>query len=130
MRVRRAPRLQFTSMIDIIFLLLIFFMATTTLAPPEAQLASALQAQREGGRAADLEPQVIDVMLLDGDAIYRFGERVLRSQEDLTALLREMPKEGGVFVRVADDVRVGWAAAALQASKDAGFTKVTYVPAP
>ena len=59
-RRRTAPRLQFTSMIDVVFLLLIFFMTTTSLAIPEAQLSSALQVERESGRAADLLPQIVE----------------------------------------------------------------------
>jgi len=120
-------RLQFTSMIDVIFLLLIFFMATTTLSPPESQLPSALRARSESGGAADLEPQIVEAVRAQGRTVYRLGERVLFNKLELTTVLSRLPKEGGVFVKVADDVSVEWAAGALQACEDAGFDKVNYV---
>jgi len=116
-------------MIDVIFLLLIFFMTTTTLSKPESQLRPGLQAQRAGGRAADLEPQIVDVKLIGGEPAFQLGERVARRQAALVAMLEALPKEQGVFIRVWDDVNVAWATSAMQAARDAGFTKVNYVPA-
>jgi biopolymer transport protein ExbD len=116
-------------MVDVIFLLLIFFLLTTSYTPPEARLTPALQAQRvSGGRAADLEPQIVLAELINGAPAYRVGERVLRDQTALQQLLASLPKEAGVFVRADDALPVRWPAAALQAAYDAGFTKVTYVP--
>ncbi len=122
------PRLQLTSMIDVIFLLLIFFMVTTTFSAPERQLASSLHTERKTGKAADLQPQIVEAMLVDGAPAFVLGDRVTRDQPSLTELLRTLPKEGGVFVRVDRNVHVGWSAAALQACRDAGFEKVNYVP--
>ena len=42
--------------------------------------------------------------------------------------IRSLPKEPGVVVRVADDVTVEGAASALQACRDAGFTRIAYQP--
>ena len=47
---QRVERLKLAAMIDVIFLLLIFFMVTTTLSRPESQLASGLRAQEATGR--------------------------------------------------------------------------------
>ena len=46
----------------------------------------------------------------------------------LAAVLRQLPKEGGVFLRVDGGVTAEAVAAGLQACKDAGFTKISYVP--
>lgn len=117
-------------MIDIIFLLLIYFFLSTTLAPPESRLSPALRAERrDAGSSADLQPQVVEVARIGGSPGFRLGGRVLRGQEALTEALRDLPKEIGVFVRVSDGVTARWPAAALQACRDAGFGKVTYVPA-
>lgn len=124
-----APRLQFTSLIDVIFLLLIYFVTTFSFAKPESDLSSALRSQRGGGRAADLQPQIVEARPIDGRPAYKLGANVTRSQSDLTSLLRDLPKEGGVFVKVDGAVTVGWVAGALQACHDAGFSKVNYVPA-
>ncbi len=125
---RAVPRLQLTTMIDVVFLLLIFFLSTISFARPESELSSALQTERGGGRAADLQPQIIEATLIGGVPTYLLGDRTARDKQSLTAILRQLPKETGVFVRVSGDVSVGFAAAAIQACRDAGFSRVSYVP--
>lgn len=128
-RSRRMPPLQLVSMVDMIFLLLIYFLASTSYAPPESHLAPALMAQQvAGGRAADFSPQVVEVAAVAGEPAYRIGERVLRSPGALRGVLEELPKEGGVFVKGAGNVETRWAIEAIQAARDAGFVRVTYVP--
>jgi len=116
-------------MIDVIFLLLIFFMTTTTLTNPESRLAPSLASERREAGATDLTPQIVDVATLDGEPAFQFGARVAHTRDALAAMLRNLPKEQGMFVRVSGSAPVGAAAAALQACTDAGFRKVTYVPA-
>lgn len=123
-------RLPITSLIDVVFLLLIYFIVTNTFTAPESRLSSALQAERQGaGRAADFVPQVVHVEMIDGEPGYRLGERVVRRQADLRDLVARLRRDAGVFVRVKSDVPVSSVAAALQACRDAGFTRVSYVPA-
>lgn len=130
-RKRRATLLRsdLTAMIDVIFLLLIFFLLSTTYAPPEGHLEPALTAEhKDAGAAADLVPQLIEVQNRGGRTIFVVGQRELADKAALTELLRALPKEGGVFVRSQDVVPVEWTVAALQAARDAEFEKVTYVP--
>jgi len=123
------PELPMTSLIDVVFLLLVFFIVTVNFLR-EQELWSALQAeQRASGQAADLRPQIVLVQNKDGAPAFVIGDRVFRDKQSLTDLLVLLPKEGGVFVKVSGDVPIQAAAAALQATKDAGFIKVTYVPA-
>lgn len=123
--------LPLTSLIDVVFLLLIYFMFTATLSVAESRLASGLQAEKASGKGSTLQTQVVSVESDGaGRAVYRLGSRVLGSQAELEAILRRLPKEGGVFVRVSGSVTVDAAAAAVQACKDAGFRKVSYVPVP
>lgn len=130
---RRGPgivgRLPLTSLIDVVFLLIIYFLVTSSYAPPESDLSAALQTDRQsGGRAADLQPQVVHVGVgEDGGVTFRIGERVVHDKAALTALLRQLPREGGAFLRVAGEAPVWGAAAAWQACRDAGFDKVSYV---
>lgn len=131
-RAEREPefRLPITSMIDVVFLLLIYFIITNTFTAPESRLSAALQAERQGpGRQADFAPQVVHVEMIDGQPGYRVGERVTRKQADLRDVVSQLRRESGVFVRVRSDVPVWAAATALQACRDAGFTRVSYVPA-
>ncbi|MCW5775332.1 MAG: biopolymer transporter ExbD [Phycisphaeraceae bacterium] len=122
-------RLPMTTMIDVVFLLLIFFMVTTTFTKRESQVGSALAAERRGGAAADLQPQIVRVEMAGTVPVFRIGQHVLTERGQLVAVLRELPKDGGVFIRVSGDVPWDAAAVALQAGVDAGFTKRTYVPA-
>jgi biopolymer transport protein ExbD len=121
--------LPLTSMIDVVFLLLIFFLLTASILPQESVLASALQAERKGsGASADLQPQIVNVVQTADGPRFKIGTRELRSKASLSVVLRELPKEGGVFVRVSGAAPVSAAAEALQACKDAGFRRVSYVP--
>ena len=126
-KMKQIGRLQMASMIDVVFLLLIYFMLTTTLEPPESQLSPALSSDRPGQPTA-LQPQAIEHEVTGGIDAFRVGDRVLTTQPDLTAVLAQLPKDAGVVVRAPDSVRVEWAAAAVQAARDAGFEKVTYAP--
>lgn len=135
-RVRQTRRglsqvaLNLTSMIDVIFLLLIYFMLTMVISQPEDRLSPTLQTKRNAasGDSTDFQPQVVEVMLIDGAPGYRLGSQVFRDKSALTDRLLELPKEAGVFITVSDNVSVGFATAAVQAARDADFEKVTYVP--
>lgn len=123
-------KLPMTPMIDVVFMLLMYFLLSTTLANPESDLATALRAQEQAGTssASDFQPQVVEVVMDSGRVLYRMGARELRTTQALGDLLRPLPKDPGVFVKVAGDVPVGDAAACIQACKDAGFIRVSYVP--
>jgi len=123
--------LNLASMIDVTFLLLIYFMVTMVMTPPEDRLSPALQTNREAqaGPNSDFQPQIVDVRVVDGEPAYQLGSRVFRDRQTLLAALRELPKTIGIFIQVHDDVSVGFAAAAIQVAHDAGFEKVTYLPA-
>ena len=139
MRIRARPSrrrldrimLNLASMIDVTFLLLIYFMVTMVLTAQEDHLSPTLQTQRDAasGEASDFQPQIIDVLMLEGAPAYRLGPRVIRQREVLFEALRELPTSVGVFINVSDGVPVGFAVAAIQVARDAGFEQVTYVPA-
>lgn len=126
---RRLGALPMTSMIDVVFLLLIFFMVTANFAEDEAELSSALQSEGRGAATQNLRPQVLTVTGRDGRAVFSIGARTISSRPELMTVLRSLPKEQGVIVRVMDDAPIEAAAMALQSAADAGFRKRTYVPA-
>ena len=119
-----------TSLIDITFLLLIYFMVSAVISQPEDRLTPSIQTQDESasGISADFQPQIIEVLLVDGRPSYRLGQFVLTSSQELARRLEELPTDLGVFVRGEPGVSVGFAMAAIQAARDAGFAQVTYVP--
>ncbi len=122
--------LPMTPMIDVVFLLLIFFLITVSASSPESDIASTLNPQSERqGAAADFQPQIISVVRQDDMVLYLLGSHKLSSRSELARLLRELPKASGVVVKVSNNVPVEAAAGVLQTCKDVGFTKVSYVPA-
>lgn len=121
--------LPLTPMIDVVFLLLIYFMVTATITPPESRVASTLQGERGAGQARDLKPQIVTIDQTDGTVTYRMGSRVFTDRGSLAATLEQLPKEGGLFVRVTDRAPWSAVAAVMQDALDAGFVKRTYVPA-
>lgn len=127
---RGLVKLELTSMIDVIFLLLVYFILSTTYQRPESQLAPALRTQTDAsGRSSELTPQIVAVGIIDGAPGFQIGSHVVRDKASLTAVLKGLSRDGGVVVQGASDINVSMVAAALQSCRDAGFAKVTYVPA-
>ena len=122
-------RLPLIALIDVILFILLYFMLAGTLADAEADLATTLRTEKgTGAAAADLMPQTLYVESAAGVARFRIGERVAADRAALVAVLAQLRKEMGIIIRVKGDVPVSAAAAAIQAAKDAGFVKVSYVP--
>ena len=122
--------LNLSSMIDVTFLLLIYFIVTTVLTLPEDKLSPALKI--EDGSASqeqEFEPQIITVTMLDSQPTYVLGEQVIRDRTKLAVIIAKLPHDPGIIIRVEDAVPVGFAVAAVQESRNAGFERVTYVPA-
>jgi biopolymer transport protein ExbD len=124
-------RLPLVALIDVVLFLLLYFMVAGNLSAEEAELSAALRSEKGAkGQALDFQPQVLNVEPgAGGKAVYRMGDRSVGDRTGLASLLRGLPREMGVFVRVSPAVSVEAAAGALQACSDAGFTKITYVPA-
>jgi biopolymer transport protein ExbD len=123
------PELPMTSMIDVVFLLLIFFMTTSAFVKTERELDSGIKVNRAAGSALeDFDPAVIDVVAADTGYVFRIGSRDISTQQELTRVLRQFPNRDAAFVRVSDEVPFDLAAAAIQACKSARFVTVSYVP--
>ena len=130
-RVEAKLELPMSSMIDVVFLLLIFFLVTSSFTQTERHLDPAVKIQERSATSStgDLEPAIVDVVNVGGVPLYRLGVREFSEPSELTRVLSSFDnKLEGAFVRVADDVPFGAAAAAIQSCKDARYTKVSYVP--
>lgn len=128
-RPKRLGALPMTSMIDVVFLLLIFFLVTSNFAAPENRVDTALRAEGRATQAEELQPQIVEVRLSpSGNAVFTLGENTVGSREALAQLLRQLPPEGGVIVRGSDSVPVQAVADAMQAAIDAGFDRRSYSP--
>jgi len=120
--------LPLTSMIDVVFLLLIFFLITANFAQEEHKLPATLQTEGGGVRSSDLQPQIIQIRRSQGTVVYQIGEVQCQSRESLEAVLDRLPREPGVAIQSAPDVPIQAIATALQAARNTGFTRRSYVP--
>ena len=121
-------RLPLAALIDVVFFLLLYFIMAGTLAAAEGELPMTLSTgKRAAGSGSDYSTQVLHVQSEGGKAVYQLGTRIIHNQKELTDLLAKLPKEPGIVVRAADEAPVQWTAAALQAARDAGFERVSYV---
>ena len=120
-----------TSMIDVVFLLLIFFLVTTTFVRPERELPAQIkvQADESSQSKTPLEPAVVDVRMVGGQPRFYLGAVEAPSARELLPRLRLFEDPSlGAFVRVADDVPYEAAAQAMGACREAGFSGVSYLP--
>ena len=124
--------LPLTSMIDVVFLLLIYFLVTTSLIETERELDSGIKVQRATAtRVRDLAPAIVDIVRGSSGFVYRLGGREITSAAELRTILSQFEnKTDGAFVRVSDDAPFDMAATAVQACKDSRFLSVSYVPLP
>ena len=121
-----------TSMIDVVFLLLIFFLVTTTFVKPERQIATNIKVNESSSGTAfsDLEPAVIDVIQVGEKPVFRIGAVTTSDVERLRKLLNSFEnKSEGAFVRVGPDAMFDGVAQAIGACRDAGFASVSYISA-
>ncbi len=130
--------LSMTSMIDVVFLLLIFFVMTASLVKTERELKSAIKTSKQApSQTSDFEPAIIDIVPSGGGFAFKIGSNEIaptkpeKDTQELTKILRAFPSSAkgyGAFVRVSDEAPFQMAATAIQSAKAAGFVDVTYVP--
>jgi biopolymer transport protein ExbD len=123
--------MQMTSMIDVVFLLLIFFMVTSSFQKTERELDPAIKVERRAAAAAaqDLAPTIVEIKRgAGGDFVFQLGGRELTSPAELTQVLAQFDNKERAFVRAVDVAPYAMAAQAIQACKDARFFTVSYVP--
>lgn len=133
-KMKRGPaelELSTTSMIDVVFLLLIFFLVTATFVKPEREYRPSIKINEKNATASqnDLEPAIVDVVRRGSKIFYKIGGLEIDSDDALIATLKSFPnKEDGAFVRAADNVKFDFAVRAISACREAGFVGVSYVP--
>lgn len=121
-------RLPLIALIDVVLFLLMYFMIAGNLSAEERELSATLSTQSAGpGGGGALRATTLQVLRSQGRGIYRMGERTIQTREELVSILSQLPKEPGVIIRAAPDAVIADAALALQACRDAGFVKISYV---
>ena len=121
-----------TSMIDVVFLLLIFFLVTTTFIKPERQLTGNIRTENAaaGLQPSDLDPAIVEIYQLGDRVLYQLGATRTSELKKLMEIMREFEnKSDGAFVRVGGEVPFEHAAQVIGAFKSSGFADVSYLPA-
>ena len=127
----QKPDLSIAPLIDVVFLLLIFFLVTTTFVTPERELQPAIvvEHQAAGASPVRLEPLSIELVRRDGQAVFQVGATWSADLSVVQPIIDGYPdKESGAWVRLSDDVPFDLAAQAVNACRQAGFDAVSLVP--
>lgn len=121
--------LAMTSMIDVIFLLLIFFMLNVRFRLAERNLESNLQTRSTQAAPSHLEPVVVEIARApNGSYVYKIGAREIPTPAELTQVLQALGPSDQAFIKVREDAPFALVAAGIQACHDAGFLSIAYVP--
>jgi biopolymer transport protein ExbD len=134
-RRHRSPEIQLATpgMIDIVFLLLIFFLVNSSFRPIERQLASQL-ADPNAGASADQEPLVVQLRVAPAvggqpQVEFQVGGRRFSDRTALGQWLATWPdRQQPVLLLspMATPVEIG--IATLNDLRQLGFSRVAYVP--
>jgi biopolymer transport protein ExbD len=121
-RKREEPRVELTSMIDVVFLLLIFFMISTTFVETPG-----LNIQLPQASSTPVEPEAkeLKIYLSQAGDIYLKDRKV--SLAELRQRLSELGKNTGAmtFLLLADrETRHGRVVEVMDAAKESGFGKL------
>ncbi len=130
-RAHRCPELSMTSMIDVVFLLLIFFLVTTTFVRPERQLQPSIKVEEKSPDQAssDLEPAIVDIVRQERGVMFKLGAIRTNDLDEIAEALRGFEnKSDGAFVRVSGDVPFESAAQLIGVCRAVGFPSVSYIP--
>jgi biopolymer transport protein ExbD len=119
-----------TGMIDIVFLLLVFFLVTASFLPPEKEIRPAIQTEKstQSKSNTDLERAMIEIVPEGGVHLYKLGSTKTNDLGELMENLRSFPnKADGAFVRAHDEAPFDMTAKAISAAKSTGFGIVTFI---
>lgn len=122
---RRTPVIQIVSLIDILAILLIFFIVTTTFKRDEPQLSIELP---ESKTAEEVPAQVEPILILvtkEGDIV--IGEETYREVKNLVPVLQQLREEGKaslIAMKADEGAPFGAIIRVIDAMQEAGFTNL------
>lgn len=123
-RMRTRAVVRIAGLIDLVFLLLAFFLVTTALLDPESSIATALGS--ETSEAVIVPPAQVVV----GSGRWTLGARTVDSPQALQDLLTVLPKGPGIVIQQSAGARAGDLILAIRAARAAGMTAVRLQTSP
>lgn len=133
---------KMTPMIDVVFLLLVFFVWTSSFELPEFDLPGAIAEPPAGGtEVADIEPPpaepfeeiIVRIVQQDARAILLVNDQAIGSADQLKTRLREILALGvqpPVIVDPADEITMSTAVEVYDAARAAGADRVLFAVRP
>ena len=122
-------RLPLVALIDVVLFLLMYFMVAGTLGAEEKEIAAALTVDKGGAQRSAMLPTIL-TLAREGPEnllVFRLGERSFTSQAALSEFLTSLPKDAGMVIKASNNTTVADIAAAMQAGRGAGFTRLSFV---
>jgi len=124
--------LNMPAMVDIVFLLLIFFMCTSTMTTPEQKLAGRMTRPSSGTQATsdDARPIRIQVKADGVNAVVLLNDRPCRDYESLIDKLKQLRQlaDSQVIIEGQNSVLFQHMVNVLDACAQANFTRVAFSP--
>ena len=124
------PQLNMASMVDVVFLLLIFFMCTSSISQLENSLPSQVSqlGPGAGAESADFPPQIVRVQRVPEGVLVMLGETPCATFERLIEELRRLQSgaDAPVLIKGQGDVPFRYMVAALDACHRAGCRRVAF----
>lgn len=128
--VEEGPIVMMAPMIDIVFLLLIFFLTTSVFARLEHELGITVPTADESQPPRRTPGEIIINLTLDGDIIVNRRQLALDELKDILIKVGELYKDQSVIIRGDRDARYGRAIAILDACAKAGIWNVSFAALP
>lgn len=127
----RATSLQLSTpgMIDVVFLLLIFFLVNASYRPNEKQVEVSSTDPNKASATTQLQPLEINIVIQGQQVRFLVGGRSFGSLESLSNWLRQWPgKEQPIVVNNAVSCPVGTVIQTINRARLAGFKNVSHNP--
>jgi biopolymer transport protein ExbD len=121
--------LNMAAMVDVVFLLLIFFMCTSSISQIESSLPGQVSRLGSGQESDDMLPHIIRLERTSDGVLVRLEDTPCASFEDLFDRLREtftLIGDGPVLIKGQGTVPYGYMVAALDTCRRAGFRQVAF----
>jgi len=115
---RTRAVVRIAGLVDLVFLLLAFFLVTTALLDPESSIAASLGAGVSS--TVVVPPAQIEV----GAGRWTLGSQTVQTSRELQELLEALPRGPGVVVQASPGARASDLVQAIQAARSAGMTAV------
>lgn len=116
------PRIDLTPMVDVVFLLLIFFMISTTFVESPG---ISIKLPEASSQSVDREPKEVKVYLSKEGDIYHLDKKI--SLDDFKSLLAEHQSEAEqttILLLADQESRHGKVVTLMDLARDAGFVKL------